>query len=282
MLREDRILIVPGAADTLVAKIIEKSGFKALYLTGAGVSYTSLGSPDIGLTSFIEILNKAWNICSSVTIPVIVDCDNGFGNALNVRRTVAEFERAGVAAIQLEDQVFPKRCGHLKGKQLISKQEMIGKIKAALDTREDENFAIIARTDARAVEGMSAALDRAVSYQEAGADIIFVEAPESEEDMKRINQTIKAPTMANMVEGGKTPMIKAEKLKNLGYKIVIFPNSAIRAITKTVQELMEIIKNDGSTERYLNKMCMFDEINTLLGLNEIIEIGKKYSVNHGG
>jgi len=278
LIQGNDIVVAPGAADALVAKIIERTGFKALYLTGAGVSYTTLGLSDVGLINMKEMVVKAEQICSAVAIPVIADGDNGYGNALNVRRTIHEYERAGVAAIQLEDQVFPKKCGHLAGKQLIPKNEMVNKIKAALDARNDDDFLIIARTDAKAVDGLDAALDRAIAYQNAGADIIFVEAPESIEEMRLINQKIDSPTMANMVEGGRTPLLSTDELKSLGYKLVIFPNAALRVAAKALLELMAHIKNEGTTKNYLQNMLLFEEFNNLIGLKELQEIDKKYSL----
>ncbi|KKM10117.1 carboxyvinyl-carboxyphosphonate phosphorylmutase [Clostridiales bacterium PH28_bin88] len=277
LLSQKDIIIAPGAADALVARIIEKAGFNALYLTGAGVSYTTLGLPDVGLITMTEMVTRAENICSVVNLPVIADGDTGYGNALNVSRTVRAYERAGVAAIQLEDQVFPKHCGHMAGKQLISRQEMVGKIKAALDARTDHDFVVIARTDARGVTGLADALERAQAYEEAGADVIFVEAPESVEEMRRITSAVQLPTLANMVEGGKTPLLSASELQNIGYKIVIFPNTAIRSLIKTVTEVMQELHATGTTKGLLNRMLTFNELNALLGLNRVREQEQRYA-----
>ncbi len=276
LLTKEGILVAPGAADALVAKIIEKTGFQALYLTGAGVSFTTLGLPDMGFITMTEMVARAENICSAVNIPVIADGDNGYGNALNVMRTVRAYERAGVAAIQLEDQAFPKRCGHLLGKQLISRQEMVGKIKAALDARTNHHFVVIARTDARAVNGLEDALERAAAYAEAGADVIFVEAPESIEEMRRITSAIRVPTLANMVEGGKTPLLSVQELEQIGYKIVIFPNTAIRSLARAVSEVMQELYATGTTRGFLERMFTFQEINELVELNKMQQLEKRY------
>ncbi|MCL6448121.1 MAG: oxaloacetate decarboxylase [Armatimonadetes bacterium] len=278
LLTKEGIIVAPGAADALVAKIIEKAGFQALYLTGAGVSFTTLGLPDLGLLTMTEMVGRAENICSAVEIPVIADGDNGYGNALNVVRTVRAYERAGVAAIQLEDQAFPKRCGHLAGKQLISRQEMVGKIKAALDARADDDFVVIVRTDARAVNGLADALERAKAYEEAGADVIFVEAPETVEEMRRITSAVEVPTMANMVEGGRTPLLSARELEQIGYKIVIFPNAALRVIARTVTEMMQVLYVTGTTRSLLDRMLTFEEINELVGIKEMRELEERYKV----
>lgn len=278
LLTKEGIIVAPGAADALVAKIIEKAGFQALYLTGAGVSFTTLGLPDLGLLTMTEMVGRAENICNAVEIPVIADADNGYGNALNVVRAVRAYERAGAAAIQLEDQAFPKRCGHLADKQLISRQEMVGKIKAALDARTDDDFVVIVRTDARAVNGLADALERAKAYEEAGADVIFVEAPETLEEMRRITSVVGVPTMANMVEGGRTPLLSARELEQIGYKIVIFPNAALRVIAKTVTEMMQVLYVTGTTRSLLDRMLTFEEINELVGIKEMRELEERYKV----
>jgi 2-methylisocitrate lyase-like PEP mutase family enzyme len=225
-----------------------------------------------------EMVRRAENICSAVEIPVIADGDNGYGNALNVIRTVRAYERAGVAAIQLEDQASPKRCGHLAGKQLVSRQEMIGKIKAALDARTDDDFVVIIRTDARSVNGLEDALERAKAYEEAGADVIFVEAPETVEEMRMITSAVGVPTMANMVEGGKTPLLSARELEQIGYKIVIFPNAALRMIAKAVTEMMQVLYATGTTRSLLDRMMTFEEINELVGIKEMYKLEERYKV----
>lgn len=275
LLQSNELIVAPGAADALIARIIEQAGFPALYLTGAGVAYTTVG-PDIGLLGMSEMINRLEYICDAVGIPVIADGDTGYGNALNVIRTVKAYEKAGAAAIQLEDQVMPKKCGHLSGKQLIEAGEMANKIKAAADARRDSDFVIVARTDARAVLGLNAAIERAQLYLEAGADIIFVEAPESIEEMQQINRQFNAPTLANMVEGGKTPLLPNQTLQELGYKVVIYPNSAIRVMTKAVSQLMHALKESGTTQGELEQMFLFDKVNQIIGLTQWREMERKY------
>lgn len=275
LLETDELIVAPGAADALVARIIEQTGFSALYLTGAGVAYTSVG-PDLGLLGMSEMVSRLEYICEAVSIPVIADGDTGYGNALNVIRTVRAYEKAGAAAIQLEDQVMPKKCGHLAGKQLIEASEMVNKIKSAVDARKDQDFVIVARTDARAVLGLERAIERAQLYREAGADVIFVEAPESVEEMRELNSKIKAPTLANMVEGGKTPLLPNQKLAEIGYKIVIYPNSAIRVIAKAVSKLMSSLKESGTTQGEFEQMFLFDKVNDIIGLAQWRELEKKY------
>ena len=232
------ILLAPGIYDALSGLIAEQAGARAVYLSGASIAYTRFGRSDVGLVSASEVHDTLAAVTDRIQIPVIVDADTGFGNALNVQRTIRNFERAGAAAIQIEDQSFPKRCGHLDGKTLISKDEMVGKIKAAIDARKETNTLIIARTDARGVEGLSEAIDRAQAYQEAGADILFIEAPHSIDEMKLIRKSFgeDIPLLANMVEGGKTPIKTANDLKSLGFNIVIFPGGAVRAATFQLQQ----------------------------------------------
>ncbi|GAB6174132.1 isocitrate lyase/PEP mutase family protein [Paradesulfitobacterium aromaticivorans] len=275
LLEADELIVAPGAADALVARIIEQTGFPALYLTGAGVAYTSIG-PDLGLLGMSEMVSRLEYICEAVSIPVIADGDTGYGNALSVIRTVRAYEKAGAAAIQLEDQVMPKKCGHLAGKQLIEASEMVNKIKSAVDARKDRDFMIVARTDARAVLGLESAIERAQLYREAGADVIFVEAPESVEEMRQLNSKIKAPTLANMVEGGKTPLLPNQKLAEMGYKIVIYPNSAIRVIARAVSNLMRSLKESGTTQGEFEQMFLFDKVNDIIGLAQWRELEKKY------
>ncbi len=275
LLEADELIVAPGAADALVARIIEQTGFPALYFTGAGVAYTSVG-PDLGLLGMSEMVSRLEYICEAVSIPVIADGDTGYGNALNVIRTVRAYEKAGAAAIQLEDQVMPKKCGHLAGKQLIEASEMVNKIKSAVDARKDRDFVIVARTDARAVLGLESAIERAQLYREAGADVIFVEAPESVEEMRQLNSKIQAPTLANMVEGGKTPLLPNRELKEIGYKIVIYPNSAIRVIAKAVSKLMNSLKESGTTQGEFEQMFLFDKVNDIIGLAQWRELEKRY------
>lgn len=276
LLNQDEILIMPGAADAMVAKIIEKAGFPAIYMTGAGVSYVNLGRPDIGLLTMTEMVERAACLAGAVSVPVLADADTGYGGVHNIRRTVVEFEKAGVAGIQIEDQIMPKKCGHLRDKQVVSREEALTRVKAALDARRDPDFVIIARTDARAVLGLEEALERGQAFAEAGADVVFVEAPQSAEEMRMITSAINAPTLANMVEGGRTPLFSVSELKAIGYKIVIFPNSATRMAAKAVTKLMEELKQTGTTAGCLKEMMSFDELNRLLGLEEIEQVDRCY------
>ena len=270
-------IVAPGAHDALTAKIIAKVGFDAVYMTGYGQSASHLGRPDVGLMTLSEMVARASAIVDAVDIPVIADADTGFGNAVNVIRTVREYEKAGVAVIQLEDQVLPKKCGHMTGRQVIPLEEMVGKIKAAVDTRIDPDFMIMARTDARTVHGIDEALARGLAYQEAGADIVFIESPESVEEMKKINQTLSAYTLANMVEGGRTPLIPNEELAALGYNLVIYPTASTYATTKAMLSLMEGLKKDGTTATMMDMMVPFPQFNDLIGLPLIRDIEGKYA-----
>ena len=272
------ILLAPGIYDALSGLIAEQAGARAVYLSGASIAYTRFGRSDVGLVSASEVHDTLAAVTDRIQIPVIVDADTGFGNALNVQRTIRNFERAGAAAIQIEDQSFPKRCGHLDGKTLISKDEMVGKIKAAIDARKETNTLIIARTDARGVEGLSEAIDRAKAYQEAGADILFIEAPHSIDEMKFIRKSFgeDIPLLANMVEGGKTPIKTANDLKSLGFNIVIFPGGAVRAATFQLQQYYAGLIENGSTLEFSDSMHNFDSLNSVIGTPELLKLGKKY------
>lgn len=272
------ILLAPGIYDALSGLIAEQAGARAVYLSGASIAYTRFGRSDVGLVSASEVHDTLAAVTDRIQIPVIVDADTGFGNALNVQRTIRNFERAGAAAIQIEDQSFPKRCGHLDGKTLISKDEMVGKIKAAIDARKETNTLIIARTDARGVEGLSEAIDRAQAYQEAGADILFIEAPHSIDEMKLIRKSFgeDIPLLANMVEGGKTPIKTANDLKSLGFNIVIFPGGAVRAATFHLQQYYAGLIENGSTLEFSDSMHNFDSLNSVIGTPELLKLGKKY------
>ena len=272
------LLLAPGIYDALSGLIAEQAGARAVYLSGASIAYTRFGRSDVGLVSASEVHDTLAAVTDRIQIPVIVDADTGFGNALNVQRTIRNFERAGAAAIQIEDQSFPKRCGHLDGKTLISKDEMVGKIKAAIDARKETNTLIIARTDARGVEGLSEAIDRAQAYQEAGADILFIEAPHSIDEMKLIRKSFgeDIPLLANMVEGGKTPIKTANDLKSLGFNIVIFPGGAVRAATFQLQQYYAGLIENGSTLEFSDSMHNFDSLNSVIGTPELLKLGKKY------
>jgi len=275
LLEEPDILIVPGATDAFVARIIENEGFKAVYVTGAGIANT-LGFPDIGLTTMNEVVERARIISRAVNIPVIADADTGYGNPINVMRTVREFEDAGVAAIQIEDQVMPKKCGHFEGKNVISREEMVSKIMAAIEARRNNDLVIIARTDARDVYGLDEAIERGKLYAKAGADMIFIEAPRSVDELKKISQEIKAPLVVNMVEGGKTPLIPAKELKRMGYKMVIYANTALRVAGYAIREALKVLKMEGTTTSILNKMLSWDDRQNLVRLSYYKELERKY------
>lgn len=271
------ILIAPGVYDALTGLIAEQAGFEALYVSGAAIAYTRLGRPDIGLVSMTEVIETVSVIRDRVDAHLIVDADTGYGNALNVERTVRQLERAGASAIQIEDQDFPKRCGHLDDKTLIPAAEMAGKIKAATDTRQSPDTLIIARTDAAAVEGFDRAVERALLYRDAGADLLFIEAPKAREELEMIAKSVgrAVPLMANMVEGGKTPMLSASELETLGFSLVIFPGGIVRTLAKTATEYYASLAAHGSTQPFRERMFDFGELNELLGTPEMIERGRR-------
>jgi 2-methylisocitrate lyase-like PEP mutase family enzyme len=277
-LSDGPIVVAPGIYDALGASLAQQAGFRTLYLSGASIAYTRFGRPDIGLVGMSEVAETLSVIRERVELPVVVDADTGFGNALNVQRTVALFERSGASAIQIEDQTLPKRCGHLTGKTLVSTGEMVGKVKAACDARRSDETLIVARTDAIAVEGLSQALDRARAYVEAGADIAFVEAPRSLEEMKQVVATLggRVPLIANMVEGGSTPALDAAALQALGFKLAIFPGGLVRAIGRLMQDYFASLQRHGSTEPFRNNMLDFVGLNEVLGTAEMLERGKRY------
>ena len=278
LLKEEEILLAPGCFNALSARLVEQAGFKAVYISGAALAGNFLGYPDIGLTTMSEVLENVRNIVRVTSLPVICDADTGFGNAINMMRTVREFESTGLAGIQIEDQVMPKKCGHTEGKLLISKAEMVQKVKAAVDARQDPDFVLVVRTDAIAVNGLGDALDRAKVYQEAGADVIFVEAPRTVEEMRRICATIRAPLLANMVEGGgKTPVLPLEELKKIGYKLVIYPVSAHMAAIKAMQEVLAVLKQEGTTARFASRMVPFQEMFEVVGRSNFTALEKKYA-----
>ena len=273
------ILVAPGVYDALTALIAARAGFEALYVSGAGIAYSRLGRPDIGLVSMSEVAETVTLIRDRVEAHLIVDADTGYGNALNVQRTVRLLERAGANAIQIEDQDFPKRCGHLDDKTLVSAQEMAGKIKAAVDARTSRNTLIIARTDALAVEGFDRALARVALYRDAGADVLFVEAPRQREELSRIGTRLgkSAPLMVNMVEGGKTPMLPAAELEALGFSLAIFPGAIVRTLAKAAEDFYVSLKADGSTDPFRARMFDFDALNRLIGTPEMLDLGKRYA-----
>jgi 2-methylisocitrate lyase-like PEP mutase family enzyme len=272
------ILLAPGVYDPLTARLAEGAGAEALYVSGAAVAYTRLGRPDIGLVTMTEMAETIALIHDRVALPLVVDADNGHGNALNMQRTVRLFERAGAGALQVEDQSYPKRCGHLSEKRLIPAAEMAGKIRAATDARASQDTLIIARTDAIAVEGLAAALDRANLYAEAGADVLFVEAPGSRDQLSAVATSLggKLPLMANMVEGGKTPVFSAPELEAIGYALVIFPGGIARAIAHAARDFYATLVQDGSTAAFRNRMFDFDALNEVIGTPEMLALGKSY------
>ena len=277
-LQQPKPLLAPGVYDALSALVAEQSGFEALYLSGASIAYTRLARSDVGLTTFTEVEDVLARITERVRLPVIVDADTGFGNALNVQRTVRGFERAGAAMIQIEDQSFPKRCGHLDGKSLVSVGEMCGKLKAALDARHSAETLILARTDAVAVEGLEAALERAERYFECGVDALFIEALRSPAQMDaactRFAQRV--PLLANMVEGGKTPVHSATELGARGFKIVIFPGGTVRAVARSLQRYYKSLHAHQTTAPMQGEMLDFDGLNALIGTPELLELGAHY------
>ncbi len=276
-IKRKKILQLPGIYDGLTAKLVRHAGMEAAYLSGACLSMGLLGQPDVGLISFNEVLNQARYLVNALgEIPLVVDADTGFGNAINLIRTVQELESVGVAGIQIEDQVTPKKCGHFEGKQVISTEEMVLKIEAAKDTRKDPDFVIIARTDARASLGIDEAIRRARAYRKAGADVLFVEAPQSEEEMRRLPKELNAPLLANMVEGGKTPLFSAQELEEMGFSIALFPGSLQRAAFHAFLKVLDVLKRDGKTIALEKDMISFTRRNEIIGLQTIYELEKRY------
>lgn len=277
-LSQKPIVVAPGIYDALTALIATSAGFDTLYVSGAGIAYARLGRPDIGLVSVSEVIDTVALIRDRTGAHLIVDADTGYGNALNVERTVRNLERAGASAIQIEDQSFPKRCGHLDDKSLIPPEEMTGKIMAAVDSRRSSDTLIVARTDAVAVEGFERAIDRAQAYREAGADILFVEAPKAHDELARVTKSLggSLPLMANMVEGGKTPALSATELEALGFALVIFPGGIVRALAKAAGDFYASLAAHGSTEPFRARMHDFESLNRILGTPEMLARGKRY------
>jgi 2-methylisocitrate lyase-like PEP mutase family enzyme len=273
------IVVAPGVYDAFTALMAAQAGFATLYVSGAAIAYTRLGRPDIGLVSMTEVAQTVAMIRDRVGAHLIVDADTGYGNALNVARTVREFERVGANAIQIEDQDFPKRCGHLEGKALIPAAEMCGKLRAALDARHAPDTLIIARTDAIAVEGFDRAIERAITYANAGADLLFVEAPKTRDDLARMAEALRGrtPLMANMVEGGKTPPLSAAELEAVGFALVIFPGGIVRAFGHLASEYYASLAKHGSSEPFRSRMLDFAGLNELIGTPELLALGKRYA-----
>ncbi|HLJ17768.1 MAG TPA: isocitrate lyase/PEP mutase family protein [Bryobacteraceae bacterium] len=276
-LEERRGLVVPGAADALAARVIASLGFEAVYITGAGVTNALLGMPDLGFISLPELAQQTAAIRDAVELPIIVDADTGFGNPLNVRHTVRVLERAGANAIQIEDQVFPKRCGHFSGKQVIAAEEMAAKIKAAVDARRSADFLIVARTDARAVDGFQAAIDRAANWIDAGADVTFVEAPESLDEVQRIPALLRVPQIINVVPGGKTPIVDATTLASLGFAAVLYANAALQGAIAGMQAALSELKAKGFLDETSGKIASFAERQKLVQKPLFDELERKYS-----
>ncbi|MGI9309495.1 MAG: isocitrate lyase/PEP mutase family protein [Gammaproteobacteria bacterium] len=279
LLQQPTPVIAPGIYDALTALLVEQAGFSCAYVSGASVSFTRLGRPDLGLTTLTEVADTVARMRERVELPLIVDADTGFGNALNVQRSVALLERMGATAIQLEDQTAPKRCGHLAGKSLIATSEMAGKIKAACDARADDATLVVARTDAIAVENIDAAIERGFNYVEAGADVLFVEAMRDVAQLQRVGEELgaKVPLLANMVEGGKTPLKPAQELGELGFSLIIYPGAMVRVVAKAATEYLQVLQSDGSTLNHLDRMFNFDQVMNLVGLNEMVEAAQQYS-----
>ena len=277
-LQSPAIVTAPGVYDALSALLVEQAGFEAAYLSGASIAYTRFGRPDIGLLSLDDVVAVTGHIRERTGLQLIVDADTGFGNALNVRRTVQLLERAGASAIQLEDQTLPKRCGHLDGKTIVPAAEMAGKIRAAVDARRNAETLIIARTDAVAVEGLEPALERAERYAEAGADVLFVEALRTKDDMAAALARLshRAPMLANMVEGGKTPVLPSAELQSIGYSIAIFPGGTVRALSFALQGYLQSLREHGTTTPWLPQMLSFDKLNDVIGTPEMLALGKRY------
>jgi 2-methylisocitrate lyase-like PEP mutase family enzyme len=267
--------MVPGAYDTLTARLVEAAGFPAVYLTGGGYSRAS-GYPDLGLLSLTENVQFIGRTVEAVAIPVIADADTGYGNAINVIRTVREYEKTGVAGFHIEDQVSPKKCGHYEGKEVIGRAEMVGKIKAAVDTRRDADMVIIARSDARAIEGLDAAIDRVNAYLEAGADVGFVEAPQTVEELRIVGQRVRGPALVNVFEGGKTPMLGATELDEMGFRLGIYPSQTHRAAIRAAQRVLAAMKRDGDTSAIEAELATFQDREDAVGTARWRALEEKY------
>ncbi len=269
-------LVIPGIYDAIGAKIVEKVGFEAMFQTGYGTSATLFGMPDYGFIGSNETVDNARRICHAVSVPVIVDADTGYGNALSVHKLVNELETAGASGIFLEDQKWPKRCGHMKGKEVIPKDEYAEKLQAALDARSNKDFIIVARTDARATEGLDKAIERGLFYKKIGADVIFIEAPKSIKEMQKIGNSIKAPLVANMIEGGTTPLSSQSKLHNMGFKIILYPLSVLFSNTFATFQTLRELKKLGVTRKSEKRMVNFDQFNKIVELSKYTKLEKQY------
>jgi carboxyvinyl-carboxyphosphonate phosphorylmutase len=279
LLRQPGIIVAPGAYDCLTAKLIEREGFPVAYMTGAGTAVTRVGKPDLGFASLTEMLANASAIASTISVPLIADADTGYGGALNVYRTVQEYERAGVAALHLEDQAFPKRCGHLEGKEVVPLAEMVVKLRAACDARTDEDLVIIARTDALAVTGLDDTLRRCAAYAEAGADVLFVEALRTQAEIDRVRREVEVPLLYNFVEHGKSPLLPVPQLEALGFKMVIFPGSLMLSVYTLAQRILREIRQHGTTAHLLGEMGSVVDLFNLMGMQEALALDAKWTEN---
>ena len=277
MLREPGIIMAPGAYDCLTARIIEQAGFPAVYMTGAGTSVARLGYPDLALATMTEMVANAADIAAAIEVPVIADADTGYGGILNIQRTIRQYERSGVAAVHIEDQEFPKRCGHLDNKRVISPEDMVGKIQAAVDARTDDDFVIIVRTDALAVTDWDDTMRRCEAYTKAGADVLFVEALRSPEEAERAARSLELPLLYNFVETGKSPLIPAQELERLGFKLVIYPASALLTVSKVVSDLMRDLMTRGTTAHLVENMVSLQDCFESVGLSEMLALDESYS-----
>ena len=275
-LSEKGQLVMPGVFDALSAKIAARAGFEVIFITGYSLSATLLGEPDFGLLTQTEVVTAAQRICSVVDTPVIVDADTGYGNAINVIRTVHDLIRAGAAGMFLEDQIWPKRCGHMKGKQVIPLDEQLKKLRAAIEARSDHDFYIVARTDSRQALGLTEAIARGIAFKEAGADAIFVEAPENKGEMKEIASHVPGPLVANMLERGVTPLMGPQELKELGFDLIVWPLAPLYSIAKSLTDVYATLRRDGSTTKILDRLMPFDDFNEIVGLEEKYSQDQKY------
>jgi len=275
-------LLLPGAPNALTARGIEETGYQAAYVSGAGVTNTYLGMPDLGLLSLSELVDHVSAMADAVSIPLVVDADTGFGNALNVQRTVRKLERAGAAAIQIEDQVSPKKCGHFTGTEVVSRDEMVGKVRAAVDARDDADLVIIARSDARSTEGIEAACERAASYRDAGADMLFVEAPRSIEEMRYVTRQVPGLHLANMVEGGLTPLVPLETLNELGFAVALYANDTLRGAVTGMRNVLEHLSKHGDTRDAGDLMISWEERQTLVRKPAFDALGNRYAADSDG
>jgi len=279
LLRQPGSIVAPGAYDCLTAKLIEREGFPAVYMTGAGTAVTRVGKPDLGFASLTEMLANASAIASTIRVPLIADADTGYGGALNVYRTVQEYEKAGVAALHIEDQAFPKRCGHLDGKEVVPCAEMVVKLRAACDARTDADLVLIARTDALAVTGLDDTLRRCAAYAEAGADVLFVEALQTQEEIDRVRREVDVPLLYNFVEHGKSPLLPVSQLEALGFKMVIFPGSLMLSVYTLAQRILREIRQHGTTASLLGEMGSVVELFNLMGMQEALALDAKWTEN---